>query len=124
MKSFRSAMSTVSPTMFSPPTGSRYCRPNAPPCARPTIHGLLYLAQRHEAPRRSRMTSISRGVSMPLYSANPSANTDQWFVWDIYATPPKPVFFGTMEDAGLVAAHLNERETIPRPNMESGHEHG
>ena len=56
---------------------------------------------------------------MPLYSSNPSANTERWFVWDIYAgLPPKPVFFGTMEEAGLVADRLNERETVPLPNGE------
>lgn len=60
---------------------------------------------------------------MTLYSANPSANTDQWFVWNIYAPlPPKPVFFGTMEEAGLVADRLNERETVPVPNGHQGGE--
>jgi hypothetical protein len=34
----------------------------------------------------------------------------QWMVWDMYRDlPPKPVFVGTMEDAGGVADALNRR---------------
>jgi hypothetical protein len=45
-----------------------------------------------------------------LYTSSPSETTDQWFVWDFYEPlPPKPVFFGTMEEAGAVADALNER---------------
>lgn len=46
---------------------------------------------------------------MPEFcSSNPSDGTEQWYVWDVYQPlPPKPVFFGTMEDAGLVADALN-----------------
>ena len=48
---------------------------------------------------------------MPLYSANPTKTPGQWFVWDICAElPPKPVYLGSMEDAGLVADALNDRE--------------
>ncbi len=48
---------------------------------------------------------------MRLFSTNPSETTEQWYVWDIYSgLPVKPVFFGTMEDAGRVADALNARE--------------
>ena len=48
---------------------------------------------------------------MPLYSANPTKTPGQWFVWDFCAElPPKMVFLGTEEDAGLVADAFNERE--------------
>ena len=45
------------------------------------------------------------------YSSNPTEGDPLlWYVWDIYEPlPPKPVFFGTMEDAGLVADALNVR---------------
>jgi hypothetical protein len=56
---------------------------------------------------------------MRLFSTNPSATTEQWYVWDIYEPlPPKPVFFGTMEEAGLVADSLNARE----PLGDAGHQ--
>ena len=45
-----------------------------------------------------------------LFSTSPTEDRTQWFVWDIYQPlPPRPVFFGTMEDAGLVADALNAR---------------
>ncbi len=45
---------------------------------------------------------------MKHYTANPSENTAQWFVWNVYdELPPKPIFFGSMEDAWLVAGALN-----------------
>ena len=54
---------------------------------------------------------------MRLFHANPSETTDQWYVWDIYEPlPPKPVFLGTMEDAGLVADALNRREALSQTN--------
>lgn len=46
-----------------------------------------------------------------LYHASPSKNTDQWYVWDIYTPlPPKPVYFGSMEEAISVSDQLNMRE--------------
>ncbi len=54
-----------------------------------------------------------------IYTVNPSisGNPDQWMVWDIYQLlPPKPVFVGSMEDAGLVADALNARRALePKP---------
>jgi hypothetical protein len=48
---------------------------------------------------------------MKLFTAKPCENPQQWCVYDMYQPlPPKPVFFGTMEDAGLVADGLNRRE--------------
>ena len=49
---------------------------------------------------------------MRQFSANPTEGDPLiWYVWDIYEPlPPKPVFFGTMENAGLVADALNARE--------------
>lgn len=50
-----------------------------------------------------------------LYTANPSesGNVNQWIVWDMYEPlPPKPVFVGSMEDAGLVADALNARAAL------------
>lgn len=51
---------------------------------------------------------------MILYSSNPTSEDPMvWYVWDIYQPlPPKPVFFGAMEDAGLVADALNAREAV------------
>lgn len=48
---------------------------------------------------------------MKLYTSNPSeGESGQWYVWDMYAPlPPKPVFFGTMEECGGVADALNRR---------------
>jgi hypothetical protein len=47
-----------------------------------------------------------------LYTTNPTEDRTQWYVWDMYQPlPPKPVFFGTMEDAGLVADALNQQDT-------------
>ena len=49
---------------------------------------------------------------MNHWSPSPSAS-GEWFVWNTYEPlPPKPVFFGTMEDAGLVSDALNARETL------------
>lgn len=49
-------------------------------------------------------------MSEQLFSANPSETTSDWYVWDIrQPLPPKPVFVGSMEDAGLVADALNAR---------------
>lgn len=47
-----------------------------------------------------------------LFSANATERDPLvWYVWDIYEPlPPKPVFFGTMEDAGLVADALNNQQ--------------
>jgi hypothetical protein len=40
---------------------------------------------------------------MKLWTSNPCARTDQWYVWDMYEPlPPQPVFIGTMENAGMV----------------------
>ena len=56
---------------------------------------------------------------MKLWTSNPCAETDQWYVWDMYEPlPPHPVFIGTMEDAGLVADVLNRRWAID-PNEEA-----
>ena len=47
---------------------------------------------------------------MKLYTANPSEETDQWYVWNMYEPlPVKPVFFGAMEEAINVAECLNAR---------------
>lgn len=49
----------------------------------------------------------------PLYTTQPSDNGVDWYVWNMREPlPPKPVFTGTMEDAGLVADSLNKREGI------------
>jgi hypothetical protein len=43
-----------------------------------------------------------------LWAANPSETGDYWFVWNMREPlPSKPVFYGSMEDAGLVADALN-----------------
>lgn len=44
-----------------------------------------------------------------LYTAKPSENDpDVWIVYDMYETlPPKPIFVGTMEEAGSVADAKN-----------------
>lgn len=48
-----------------------------------------------------------------LYTTHPSLNDVDWYVWDMREPlPPKPVFTGTMEDAGLVADALNKRDGI------------
>lgn len=50
-----------------------------------------------------------------LYTSNPTDDRKSWYVWDMYKPlPPKPVFFGSMEDAGLVADALNERRIQKR----------
>lgn len=47
---------------------------------------------------------------MKLYTSNPSEDGEHWFVWDMYEPlPPKPVFIGSIEEAGLVADALNSR---------------
>lgn len=48
---------------------------------------------------------------MICYVSNPSDDgSGRWYVWDIYQPlPVKPVFFGSMEDAGLVADALNRK---------------
>jgi hypothetical protein len=39
-----------------------------------------------------------------LFASNPTEDRSRWYVWDMYAPPPpKPIFFGTMEECGLVA---------------------
>jgi hypothetical protein len=43
-----------------------------------------------------------------LYTSSPSEDGEQRFVWNMYEPlPPKPVFVGSMEDAGLVADALS-----------------
>lgn len=44
-----------------------------------------------------------------LYTAKPSLNDGAiWIVYDMYEPlPPKPIFIGTMEEAGLVADAKN-----------------
>jgi hypothetical protein len=52
-------------------------------------------------------------MSDRLFTSSPSDATSDWYVWDIYEPlPPKPVFVGNMEDAGLVADALNARLTL------------
>jgi hypothetical protein len=42
------------------------------------------------------------------FTANPASADGLWFVWDMHAPlPPTPVFFGSMEEAGMVADALN-----------------
>ncbi len=44
------------------------------------------------------------------FATQPSQNGTDWYVWNMReALPPKPVFVGTMEDAGLVADALNRK---------------
>lgn len=51
---------------------------------------------------------------MKHYTSNPSEN-GQWYVWDMHEPlPPRPVFVGSMEDAGLVADALNRRHEPER----------
>ena len=53
-------------------------------------------------------------VHPALYTTSLTEDHLQWYVWDMYRPlPPQPVFFGTMEDAGLVADALNRRATLP-----------
>lgn len=50
------------------------------------------------------------GPCVGLYATQPSLNGVDWYVWNMRELlPPKPVFTGTMEDAGLVADALNRR---------------
>ena len=44
-----------------------------------------------------------------LFASSPSNdNFELWYVWDVYqGLPPKPIFFGSMEDCGLVADAKN-----------------
>lgn len=46
---------------------------------------------------------------MTLYTAKPAPNDrDKWIVYDMYEPlPPKAIFIGTMEEAGLVADAKN-----------------
>lgn len=45
------------------------------------------------------------------FTTNPCESGEQWYVWDVHSgLPPKPVFFGTMEEAGSVADQLNMAE--------------
>jgi hypothetical protein len=42
------------------------------------------------------------------FTANPTEDRSRWYVWDTSAPlPPKPIFFGTMEECGLVADAKN-----------------
>ena len=55
----------------------------------------------------------AESADMKLWTMNPCAETDQWYVWDMYEPlPPQPVFIGTMEDASLVADGLNRRWAV------------
>lgn len=58
---------------------------------------------------RRRLNAVEQTAM--TYTTSPSENSDQWYVWDMDAgLPPKPVFFGTMEEAGSVADQLNMAE--------------
>lgn len=55
------------------------------------------------------------------YAANPCVDPAIWHVWDIYSgLPAIPVFFGSMEDAGLVADALNNREVATHRDPDRG----
>ena len=62
-----------------------------------------------------------------LFTSNPTKDGADWFVWDCYKPlPPKPIFFGTPEECGLVSDAKNgsakthnkepSRHTTPRAN--------
>lgn len=52
----------------------------------------------------------TRDSELRLYVANPTSNTTgKWYVWDQYHAERPPVFFGKMEDCGLVADALNRQ---------------
>lgn len=47
---------------------------------------------------------------MPFVSNPTEADPLTWYVWNSdEPLPPKTIFFGTMEDAGLVADAFNQR---------------
>ena len=41
------------------------------------------------------------------FVSNPSTCLPVWYVWDARSWPPKPIYTGTMEECGQVAAGLN-----------------
>lgn len=52
-------------------------------------------------------------MSDVLYTANPSDNGIDWYVWNSYEHPPQPVYFGPMEECQSVSDAMNanlERE--------------
>jgi hypothetical protein len=53
---------------------------------------------------------------MTLYTFNPTEDRSRWYVWDMDAPlPPKPIFFGSMEECGLVADVKNGVRPTPIP---------
>lgn len=57
---------------------------------------------------------LEEAGSVPFYTANPTSDPATWFVWDVATSVAdmQPVFWGTMEDCGLVADALNRRVEI------------
>jgi hypothetical protein len=63
--------------------------------------------------------------TLTLYTSSPCTTdgvdghwSGQWMVWDMYEDlPPKPIFVGTMEEAGGVTDVMNARlrRTPPHP---------
>lgn len=54
------------------------------------------------------------------FTSTPSVDgSGRWYVWDTYRPlPPRPVFVGTMEEAGRVADALDARRDHREPGEE------